>query len=173
MVHSSGLQLRKMDVGNYRFDETKETSNETKGSKSSLMNSTRCRRILRFWKIPVVGQGNLIPVTGGNTFYTDHIELRLGGNVWSAGVRVITAGFGIGSVMVQQWKRISEKRTKNQAKTDKIGHEMEKRGQAKVKKSTKSNSKSTLTKSKVKVKAKTEEMLNGSTRPYQQDLNEP
>ncbi|GJW34115.1 hypothetical protein Tco_0054147 [Tanacetum coccineum] len=27
------------------------------------------------------GQGNLIPVTGGNTFYTDHIELRLGGNL--------------------------------------------------------------------------------------------
>ncbi|GJY54141.1 hypothetical protein Tco_0445805 [Tanacetum coccineum] len=34
-------------VGNYRFDETKETSNETKGSKSSLKNSTRCRRNMK------------------------------------------------------------------------------------------------------------------------------
>ncbi|GJW86454.1 hypothetical protein Tco_0161794 [Tanacetum coccineum] len=32
-------------VGNYRFDETKETSNETKGSKSSLKNFTSYRRI--------------------------------------------------------------------------------------------------------------------------------
>ncbi|GKD25307.1 hypothetical protein Tco_1231521, partial [Tanacetum coccineum] len=42
-----------------RFDETKETSNETKRSKSSLKISTRC----------------------GNTIYTDHIDLRLSGNV--------------------------------------------------------------------------------------------
>ncbi|GKF26870.1 retrovirus-related pol polyprotein from transposon TNT 1-94 [Tanacetum coccineum] len=35
-------------------------------------------------------------------------------------------------------KRISDKRTKNEAKTDKTGHGMEKRGKAKVKKSTKS-----------------------------------
>ncbi|GJY80300.1 hypothetical protein Tco_0493051 [Tanacetum coccineum] len=34
-------------VGKYRFDETKETSNETKGSKSSLNNSTRCRRNMK------------------------------------------------------------------------------------------------------------------------------
>ncbi|GJX78242.1 hypothetical protein Tco_0325053 [Tanacetum coccineum] len=34
-------------VGNYMFDETKETSNETKGSKSSLKNSTRCRRNIK------------------------------------------------------------------------------------------------------------------------------
>ncbi|GJU05129.1 putative reverse transcriptase domain-containing protein [Tanacetum coccineum] len=33
-------------VGNYRFDETKETSNETKGSKSSLKNSTSWWRIM-------------------------------------------------------------------------------------------------------------------------------
>ncbi|GJV33820.1 putative ribonuclease H-like domain-containing protein [Tanacetum coccineum] len=34
-------------VRNYRFDETKETSNETKGSKSPLKNSTRCRRNMK------------------------------------------------------------------------------------------------------------------------------
>ncbi|GJX96557.1 RNA-directed DNA polymerase, eukaryota [Tanacetum coccineum] len=33
-------------VGNYRFDETKETTNETKGSKSSLNNSTSWWRIM-------------------------------------------------------------------------------------------------------------------------------
>ncbi|GJY94751.1 hypothetical protein Tco_0511112 [Tanacetum coccineum] len=37
------------------------------------------------------------------------------------------------------WKRISDKRTKNQAKTDKIEHGMEKRGKAKVKSKPKSN----------------------------------
>ncbi|GKA08359.1 retrovirus-related pol polyprotein from transposon TNT 1-94, partial [Tanacetum coccineum] len=40
----------------------------------------RCRRLVCV--VYPQGQGNLIPVTGGNTFYTDHIELRLGGNVW-------------------------------------------------------------------------------------------
>ncbi|GKA48186.1 hypothetical protein Tco_0741144, partial [Tanacetum coccineum] len=39
------------------------------------------------------------------------------------------------------WKRISDKRTKNEAKNDKTEHRMEKRGQAKVKKSTKSKPK--------------------------------
>ncbi|GKD52107.1 hypothetical protein Tco_1281083 [Tanacetum coccineum] len=34
-------------VGNYRFDETKEQKNETKGSKWSLKNSTRCRRNMK------------------------------------------------------------------------------------------------------------------------------
>ncbi|GKA89433.1 hypothetical protein Tco_0811245 [Tanacetum coccineum] len=34
-------------VRTYRFDETKETSNEIKGSKSSLKNSTRCRRNMK------------------------------------------------------------------------------------------------------------------------------
>ncbi|GJW44621.1 reverse transcriptase domain-containing protein [Tanacetum coccineum] len=48
------------------------------------------------------------------------------------------------------WKRISEKRTKNQAKTDKTEHGMEKREKDKVKKSTKSKSKSTPTKSKLR-----------------------
>ncbi|GKD27482.1 putative reverse transcriptase domain-containing protein [Tanacetum coccineum] len=43
------------------------------------------------------------------------------------------------------WKRISEKRTKNQAKNDKTEHGMEKRGKAKVKKS-KSTKKSTKSK---------------------------
>ncbi|GKB33841.1 hypothetical protein Tco_0873242 [Tanacetum coccineum] len=43
---------------------------------------------------------------------------------------------------ISTWKRISEKRMKNQAKTDKTGHGMEKRGKAKVK--SKPKSKSTL-----------------------------
>ncbi|GJR05876.1 zinc finger, CCHC-type containing protein [Tanacetum coccineum] len=34
-------------VRNYRFDEIKEQKNETKGSKSSLKNSTRCRRNMK------------------------------------------------------------------------------------------------------------------------------
>ncbi|GKE22391.1 hypothetical protein Tco_1433903 [Tanacetum coccineum] len=54
------------------------------------------------------------------------------------------------------WKRISDKRTKNQAKTDKTEHGMEEQ----------SKPKSTPTKSKVKVKAETEEMLNGPTRTH-------
>ncbi|GJX45200.1 reverse transcriptase domain-containing protein [Tanacetum coccineum] len=41
------LNLRGKIVGNYRFDETKEQKNETKGSKSSLKNSTRCRRNMK------------------------------------------------------------------------------------------------------------------------------
>ncbi|GKB73137.1 hypothetical protein Tco_0934549 [Tanacetum coccineum] len=53
-------------------------------------------------------------------------------------------------------KQISKKRTKNQAKTDKIEHGMERRGKAKVKSKPKSKSKSTLTKSTVKAEAKTE-----------------
>ncbi|GJV25203.1 hypothetical protein Tco_1377898 [Tanacetum coccineum] len=40
------IKQRKI-VGNYRFDEIKETSNETKGSKSPLKNSTRCRRNMK------------------------------------------------------------------------------------------------------------------------------
>ncbi|GJW35823.1 reverse transcriptase domain-containing protein [Tanacetum coccineum] len=45
------------------------------------------------------------------------------------------------------WKRISEKKTKNQAKNNKTEHEMEKRRKAKVKKSKSTKSKSTPTKS--------------------------
>ncbi|GKE30059.1 hypothetical protein Tco_1445443, partial [Tanacetum coccineum] len=56
-------------------------------------------------------------------------------------------------------KRISEKRTKNEAKNDKTEHGMERRGKAK-----KSKSRSTQTKSAVKVKSENEEMLNGPTR---------
>ncbi|GJS23154.1 ribonuclease H-like domain-containing protein [Tanacetum coccineum] len=41
-------------VGNYRFDETKETSNETKVSKSSLKNSTRCRRNMKILTLFVI-----------------------------------------------------------------------------------------------------------------------
>ncbi|GJR77441.1 hypothetical protein Tco_0089806 [Tanacetum coccineum] len=51
-------------------------------------------------------------------------------------------------------KRISDKRTKNEAKTDKTEHGMEEREKAKVKKS------------KVKAEADIEEMLNGPTRTY-------
>ncbi|GJR18841.1 putative ribonuclease H-like domain-containing protein [Tanacetum coccineum] len=57
------------------------------------------------------------------------------------------------------WKRISYKRTKNQAKNDKIEHGMEKHGKAKVK--PKSKSKSTRKKSTVKTGADTEEYLMG------------
>ncbi|GJS18215.1 hypothetical protein Tco_0412687 [Tanacetum coccineum] len=46
------------------------------------------------------------------------------------------------------WKRISKKMTKNQAKTDKTEHGMERREKDKVKSKPKSKSKSTLTKSK-------------------------
>ncbi|GKC66731.1 hypothetical protein Tco_1099329, partial [Tanacetum coccineum] len=61
-------------------------------------------------------------------------------------------------LMVRRWKRISDKRTKNEAKNDKTEHGMEKREKSK---STKSKSKSTPTKSTVKAEAKTEETLNG------------
>ncbi|GKE21431.1 hypothetical protein Tco_1432943 [Tanacetum coccineum] len=49
------------------------------------------------------------------------------------------------ALRASDWKRISDKRTKNQAKTDKTEHGMEKRGKAKVK------SKQKSTKVKVKV----------------------
>ncbi|GKF07768.1 hypothetical protein Tco_0041992, partial [Tanacetum coccineum] len=64
------------------------------------------------------------------------------------------------------WKRISEKRTKNQAKTDKIEHEMERREKDKVKskpKSTEVKVKVNPEKSTVKSEALTEEILNGPT----------
>ncbi|GKE28173.1 ribonuclease H-like domain-containing protein [Tanacetum coccineum] len=61
-------------------------------------------------------------------------------------------------------KRISDKRTKNEAKTDKTEHGMEEREKAKVKNSrSKSTKNSTPTKSKVKAEADIEEMLNGPT----------
>ncbi|GJW87558.1 hypothetical protein Tco_0162898 [Tanacetum coccineum] len=43
------------------------------------------------------GQGNLIPVTGGNTIYTDHIDLRLGGNVWFSRLDTWTIGWMVTS----------------------------------------------------------------------------
>ncbi|GJS45849.1 hypothetical protein Tco_0595970, partial [Tanacetum coccineum] len=54
-------------------------------------------------------------------------------------------------------KRISDKRTKNQAKTDKTEHGVEKHGKAKVK----SKQKTTKVKVKVKTEADTEEYLMG------------
>ncbi|GJV30791.1 hypothetical protein Tco_1391191 [Tanacetum coccineum] len=65
-------------------------------------------------------------------------------------------------------KRISDKRTKNQAKTDKTEHEIEKHGKDKVKsksKTKKSKSKSTPEKSMVKPKVDTEEYLMGPPVP--------
>ncbi|GJY64591.1 putative reverse transcriptase domain-containing protein, partial [Tanacetum coccineum] len=63
------------------------------------------------------------------------------------------------------WKRISDKRTKNEAKKDKTEHGMEEHEKAKVKKSrSKSTKKSTPTKTKVKAEADIEEMLIGPTR---------
>ncbi|GKC93567.1 hypothetical protein Tco_1159009, partial [Tanacetum coccineum] len=74
-------------------------------------------------------------------------------------------------------KRISDKRTKNEAKNDKTKHGMEKREKSKsksTKMSTKSKSKSTPTKVKVKDRAETEEKLNGLTRSgYQQKDRKP
>ncbi|GKE57041.1 hypothetical protein Tco_1496226 [Tanacetum coccineum] len=46
-IRQGGQKSKGSAVGNYRFGETKETSNETKGSKSSLKNSTRCRRNMK------------------------------------------------------------------------------------------------------------------------------
>ncbi|GKB35695.1 hypothetical protein Tco_0880637 [Tanacetum coccineum] len=61
-------------------------------------------------------------------------------------------------------KRISDKRTKNQAKTDKTKHGMEKRGKDKVKSKPKSTKvKVNPEKSMVKPEAKIEETLNGPT----------
>ncbi|GJY49619.1 reverse transcriptase domain-containing protein [Tanacetum coccineum] len=54
-------------------------------------------------------------------------------------------------------KRISEKKTKNEAKNDKTEHGMEKRGKVKVK---------STPKVKVKVKVGTKEILNGPTRTH-------
>ncbi|GKF92526.1 hypothetical protein Tco_0279245, partial [Tanacetum coccineum] len=62
-------------------------------------------------------------------------------------------------------KRISDKRTKNQAKNDKTEHRMEERDKVKAKKLTKSKSKSSPTKVKVKDGAETEEKLNGHGQP--------
>ncbi|GJR57044.1 hypothetical protein Tco_1499206 [Tanacetum coccineum] len=60
---------------------------------------------------------------------------------------------------VDPWKRISEKRTKNQAKTDKTEHGMEEREKTKSKSKPKTKkSKSTPTKSTVKVEAEIEEI---------------
>ncbi|GKB11862.1 hypothetical protein Tco_0845785, partial [Tanacetum coccineum] len=64
------------------------------------------------------------------------------------------------------WKRISDKRTKNQAKTDKIEHGMEKREKTKSNRSqSQSKSKSTPTKSTVKTDAENEEYLMGPPEP--------
>ncbi|GJR59383.1 retrovirus-related pol polyprotein from transposon TNT 1-94 [Tanacetum coccineum] len=66
------------------------------------------------------------------------------------------------------WKWISEKRTKNQAKTDKIEHGMEKSGKDKVKskpKSTKVKVKVNPAKSTVKPEAVNEENLMGPPEP--------
>ncbi|GJT24698.1 hypothetical protein Tco_0894635 [Tanacetum coccineum] len=65
------------------------------------------------------------------------------------------------------WKQISEKRTKNQAKTDKTEHGMEEREKTKSKskpETKKSKSKFNPEKSTVKIKAVIEEMINGPTR---------
>ncbi|GKA77177.1 hypothetical protein Tco_0783638, partial [Tanacetum coccineum] len=66
------------------------------------------------------------------------------------------------------WKRISEKRTKNQAKTDKTKHGMEKHGKAKVKSkpmSKKVKVKSQPRKSTIKSEAENEEYLMGPPEP--------
>ncbi|GKA89878.1 hypothetical protein Tco_0811690 [Tanacetum coccineum] len=66
---------------------------------------------------------------------------------------------------VGSWKRISDKRTKNEVKNDKTEHGMEKREKDKEKVKAKSKSRSTPTKSKVKTEAVTEEILNGPPLP--------
>ncbi|GJW70881.1 hypothetical protein Tco_0127798 [Tanacetum coccineum] len=57
----------------------------------------------------------------------------------------------LGLTPVDIWKRISDKRTKNQAKTDKTEHGMEERQKVKVKVNPEKST------------AKTEEILNGPT----------
>ncbi|GJR70318.1 hypothetical protein Tco_0016383 [Tanacetum coccineum] len=65
-----------------------------------------------------------------------------------------------------QWKWISDKRTKNEAKTDKIKHGMEKREKTKSNRSqSQQKSKSTPTKSTVKTGADTEEYLMDPPEP--------
>ncbi|GJU28865.1 reverse transcriptase domain-containing protein [Tanacetum coccineum] len=79
-----------------------------------------------------------------------------------------------GGITVVAWKRISDKRTKNQAKNDKTEHGMEKREEAKVKskpkskkaKVNKSQPNGQLRKVKVNTEALNEEMLNGPTRTH-------
>ncbi|GJR57643.1 hypothetical protein Tco_1499805 [Tanacetum coccineum] len=67
---------------------------------------------------------------------------------------------------VEPWKRISDKRMKNQAKTDKTEHGMEEREKDKVKSKPKSKKvKVNPEKSKVKPEAVTEEYLMGPPEP--------
>ncbi|GKA91786.1 putative reverse transcriptase domain-containing protein [Tanacetum coccineum] len=53
-----------------------------------LTKSAHFLPIREYYKLEIVSrhgpqdQGNLIPGTGGNTIYTDHIDLRLGENIW-------------------------------------------------------------------------------------------
>ncbi|GJT84834.1 putative reverse transcriptase domain-containing protein [Tanacetum coccineum] len=64
-------------------------------------------------------------------------------------------------------KRISDKRTKNQAKNDKTEHGMEKRGEAKVKSKPKSKKvKVNPEKSTVKSRSRDQRILNGPTRTH-------
>ncbi|GKB25095.1 hypothetical protein Tco_0864496, partial [Tanacetum coccineum] len=79
----------------------------------------------------------------------------------SANLTFLTLFMGVTAtfLVLGVWKRISEKKMKNQAKTDKTKHGMEKRGKAKVKskpKSTKAKVKSKLKSTKVKVKVNPE-----------------
>ncbi|GKF65957.1 hypothetical protein Tco_0192474 [Tanacetum coccineum] len=65
----------------------------------------------------------------------------------------------ISCTLMCPWKRISDKRTKNEAKNDKTKHEIEEH------KKSKSKSKSTI-KSQSQTEAETEEMINGPTRTH-------
>ncbi|GKB64093.1 retrovirus-related pol polyprotein from transposon TNT 1-94 [Tanacetum coccineum] len=87
---------------------------------------------------PILGYGDLVQgnIMINRVYYVEGLNHNL---------------FSVGGM-----KRISEKRTKNQAKTDKIEHGMVKRGKAKVKSKPKSQQKS-----KVKTGADIEETLNG------------
>ncbi|GKD40888.1 serine/threonine-protein phosphatase BSL3 [Tanacetum coccineum] len=74
--------------------------------------------------------------------------------------------FGVRFIPICPWKRISGKRTKNQAKNDKTEHGMEKRGKDKVKSKPKSTKvKVNPEKSTVKTGADTEEYLMSPPEP--------
>ncbi|GJT88628.1 hypothetical protein Tco_1070345 [Tanacetum coccineum] len=89
--------------------------------------------------------------------------IRFSSSPWRAPVLSVKKKDGFFRMCIGM-KRISEKRTKNQAKNDKTEHGMEKREKDKVKSKPKSKkSKSTPQKSTVKAEAETEEMLNGPT----------
>ncbi|GKA97485.1 hypothetical protein Tco_0825379 [Tanacetum coccineum] len=85
---------------------------------------------------------------------------------WMIETKVATGYLRLQTHILGGTKRISDKRTKNEAKNDKTGHGVEKRGKAKSKpKSTKVKVKVNPDKSTIKTGADTEEYLMGLPEP--------